>query len=61
MFGPLNGVRTALVVAAVVTAVAAAFLGEWLTAAVLAIAVALHGVGWWFLWRHRADTSGRHG
>lgn len=51
MFGPLNGVRVALVITAVVAALAAVLLGEYLVAAVFAAAIALHGLGWWFLWR----------
>lgn len=51
MFGPLNGVRTALVIAAGITAVVSAFLGYWLAAGVLLAGIALHGVGWWVLWR----------
>lgn len=51
MFGPLNGVRTALVTAAGLTAVAAAALGYWTAAAVLAAGVAIHGAGWWYLWK----------
>ena len=49
MYGPLNGVRTALVVTVVVAAIAAVFLGEYLVAAVLAAGVGVHGLGWWFL------------
>lgn len=49
MYGPLNGVRTALVVTVVVAAIAAVFLGEYLVAAILAAGVGVHGLGWWFL------------
>ena len=49
MYGPLNGVRTALVVTAVLAGIAAAFLGEFLVAGVLAAAVGVHGLGWWYL------------
>lgn len=59
MFGPLNGVRTALVVAAAVAAIAAAVLGEWVMASMLLLGVALHGVGWWYLWRHRGHPDSR--
>lgn len=51
MFGPLNGVRSALVAVAALTTVAAAALGYWTAAAVLAAAIAIHGLGWWYLWK----------
>ncbi len=50
MFGPLNGVRSALVALAAITAVAAAFLGYWIVTVVLGLAVAVHGLGWWYLY-----------
>lgn len=53
MFGPLNGVRTALVVTAAVAGIAAALVGQWVVAVVLYLGVAMHGLGWWYLWRHR--------
>lgn len=51
MFGPLNGVRTALVVAAAIAALLAALLGEWVMSVVLFAGVAIHGLGWWYLYR----------
>ena len=51
MFGPLNGVRTALVIAAGVTALLAAVLGQWVVTLVLLIGVAIHGLGWLYLYR----------
>lgn len=59
MFGPLNGVRTALVIAAAVAAIAAAILGEWVMATLLFAGVALHGLGWWYLWRRRDPSDSR--
>lgn len=53
MFGPLNGVRTALVILAAVAAVVAGLLGEWLVAGVLLAGVAFHGLGWWYLYRQQ--------
>lgn len=53
MFGPLNGVRTALVIMAAVAGMAAAFLGQWVVTTMLFLGVAMHGLGWWYLWRHR--------
>ena len=59
MFGPLNGVRTALVIAAAVAALAAIVLGEWVMATMLLLGVALHGVGWWYLWRRQQASDSR--
>lgn len=59
VFGPLNGVRTALVVLAGIAAIAAAVLGEWVMAALLAAGVAVHGVGWWYLWKQRPPAGER--
>ena len=53
MFGPLNGVRVALVALAVVAAVGALIVGYPEAAAVLAVAVAVHGVGWVYLYKQR--------
>lgn len=49
MFGPLNGVRVALVTLAVLAALFAAVLGHWSVSLVLGIGVALHGLGWLYL------------
>jgi len=58
MFGPLNGVRVALVVAAFLTAIVSALLGHALAAAILLAAVAVHGAGWWYLYqRHTSDSN----
>lgn len=57
MFGPLNGVRTALVVCAVVAGLAALAFGQWVMAAMLFAGVALHGYGWWYLYRRARDES----
>ncbi len=51
MFGPLNGVRSALVIAAFLTAILAGVLGFWSAAGVLLAAVAVHGLGWLYLWK----------
>lgn len=55
MFGPLNGVRTALVILAGLAAVVAATLGEPVVASVFAVGVGLHGLGWWYLYRQHTD------
>ena len=52
MFGPLNGVRTALVVTVVIAALAAVVLGQYLVAVVFAAGVFVHGLGWWYLHKH---------
>lgn len=49
MYGPLNGVRVALVTLAVLAALTAAVLGYWVVTLVLAMGVALHGLGWLYL------------
>jgi len=59
MFGPLNGVRVALVVAAVVAALAALIVGRHTAAAVLLAGVVVHGVGWLYLYRQRSPTRSR--
>ncbi len=56
MFGPLNGVRVALVAAAVVAALAAFFTGFTGAGVVLLVGVTIHGVGWLYLYNQR-DTD----
>jgi hypothetical protein len=60
MFGPLNGVRTALVISAAIAALSAAAFGQWVMAGMLLAGVAVHGYGWWYLYkRHqRQSTTG---
>lgn len=53
MFGPLNGVRTALVIGAAIAALLAGVLGQWMVTVVLMLGVAVHGLGWLYLYRHR--------
>lgn len=56
MFGPLNGVRVALVISAAVAAVVAAVIGYWAVTLVLALGVGVHGLGWLYLYRqHRRE------
>jgi hypothetical protein len=50
MFGPLNGVRVALVSAAAVAALAAFFVGFTGAGVVLLIGVGVHGLGWLYLY-----------
>jgi hypothetical protein len=51
MFGPLNGVRVALVSFAVIAAIAALIAGYPAAAVVLLGGVIIHGLGWLFLYR----------
>lgn len=60
MFGPLNGVRTALVIGAALAALVAAILGYWTVTVVLAVAIAIHGLGWLYLYRrHQQELRGQ--
>ena len=57
MYGPLNGVRVALVAAAAVAAIAALIAGYPFVAAVLLTGVAVHGLGWLYLYRQHLRRS----
>lgn len=57
MFGPLNGVRTALVIAAAFAALLAIFLGYWLVSVMLLLGVAVHGLGWLYLYKNQPDDG----
>ena len=58
VFGPLNGVRVALVAAAAVAALAAFFTGFTGAGVVLLVGVTIHGVGWLYLYNQRdSDVS----
>jgi hypothetical protein len=59
VFGPLNGVRVALVCLAVVAAIAALIAGYPLVTAVLLAGVAIHGLGWLYLYRQHLRRSPR--
>lgn len=50
MYGPLNGVRVALVAATVLAAIAAILVGFTGAAIVLLVGVAIHGLGWVYLY-----------
>lgn len=60
MFGPLNGVRAALVAAAVVTAIIAFALGQPLAGSFLLAGVAIHGAGWLWLYQRKRDDRPQH-
>jgi hypothetical protein len=57
MFGPLNGVRVALVCFAIVAAIAALIAGYPMVTVVLLAGVALHGLGWLYLYRQHLRRS----
>ena len=57
MYGPLNGVRVALVTLAVLAALFAAFLGYWMVTLIMLIGVALHGFGWLYLAQQAKSES----
>lgn len=60
MFGPLNGVRSALVITAAAAALAAALFGYWIVTVMLGLGIGVHGLGWWYLWvdaRRRQSTA----
>jgi hypothetical protein len=57
MFGPLNGVRVALVGLAVVAAIAALIAGYPLVTGVLLLGVAVHGLGWLYLYRQHLGRT----
>ena len=57
VFGPLNGVRVALVSSAVVAALAALLVGYPFVAVVLLAGVAIHGLGWLYLYRQRFNKT----
>lgn len=53
MFGPLNGVRVALVAAATVAAIVAFIAGFAEAGAFLLLGILLHGGGWLYLYGQR--------
>lgn len=57
VFGPLNGVRTALVIAAIVAALVSFVAGYPEAAGILLLGVAIHGLGWLYLYSKRARTD----
>lgn len=57
VFGPLNGVRTALVIAAALAGLVSLLAGHPGAAAVLGLGVAIHGLGWLYLYSHREHVE----
>jgi hypothetical protein len=53
VFGPLNGVRTALVVGAFIAAIVCFLTGYPGAGLVLLAGVAIHGLGWLYLYANR--------
>ncbi len=56
MFGPLNGVRTALVIGAGIAAIVSLLAGYPEAAVVLLFGVGIHGLGWLYLYSIRDRT-----
>jgi len=59
MFGPLNGVRVALVALAGVAAVAGLIAGYPVVTLVLVLGIAVHGLGWLYLYRQHLHRPTR--
>ena len=59
MFGPLNGVRTALVIGAALAAIVALLAGYPSAAAVLGLGILGHGLGWGYLYLTRDRTGSK--
>jgi type III secretory pathway component EscV len=59
VFGPLNGPRVALVCFAVVAALAGLIAGYPVVTVVLLAGVAVHGLGWLYLYRQHMRRSTR--
>lgn len=57
MFGPLNGVRVALVSAAAAAGLAAIIAGYVGAGVVLLVGVGIHGLGWLYLYNKARTTS----
>jgi hypothetical protein len=57
VFGPLNGVRTALVIAAGVAAIVSLLAGFPEAAAVLLFGIGIHGLGWLYLYMTRDHAA----
>jgi hypothetical protein len=57
MFGPLNGVRTILVVGAGICAVVALLVGYPIVTVILVAGIGAHGALWWWMYRHRPGVN----
>ncbi len=53
----MNGVRTALVIGAVIAALISLLAGHTGAAGILLLGVAIHGLGWLYLYAMRDRTS----
>lgn len=53
----MNSVRIALVSLAGVAALVALAFGQWIVSAVLIAGVAVHGLGWLYLWRQKSTAD----
>jgi hypothetical protein len=61
MFGPLNGVRTALVAGAIIASLVAVILGYPIVALILGVGIAAHAGLWIWLYRHRPEPPSSGG
>jgi hypothetical protein len=57
VFGPLNGVRTALVIAALLAAMVSLVTGHVAASLVLLLGVGIHGLGWLYLYSTRGRVK----
>jgi len=57
LFGPLNGVRTALVAGAVIASLVALILGYPIVAVVLGVGIGAHAALWVWLYKQRSSLS----
>ncbi|HET9258976.1 MAG TPA: hypothetical protein VFP42_02475 [Acidimicrobiia bacterium] len=60
MFGPLNGVRTALVIAAGLAALVCFVAGYPGAGMVLLLGIGIHGLGWLYLYMGRERNTPTH-
>lgn len=60
MFGPLNGMRTALVIAAALAALVCLVVGYPVAALVLVVGIVIHGLGWLYLYVTRDQPETDH-
>lgn len=60
MFGALNGVRTTLVIGAIIASLLALILGYPIVAVVLGVGIGAHAALWVWLYKQRRATTSNH-